>query len=430
MGQPWAAAPLLARALHEDPDDVATLHNLAAALQQLDQLQAAEVIYGRLLGSGKAGPQSWMDYGLLLLRQDRPVEAERALGRALACLPREPFLRGLLAQAALSSGHWRDAVPHLEQVIDQEPDPTERRWNRAALDLLAGRWQEGWAGFEARWQTSQRRTTLRTFPQPAWDGSPIPDATLLLWAEQGLGDSLFALRYLPRLHALGPRLRLQLQPALLPLVAPLGGIEVLPDDGAVLASDFQIPLLSLPRLLRDEPDAASFVPYIRPPARSIWGETLVQRLAALPPGPRIGLVWHGGDGFLSNQLRSLDDTHASDLLLTPDVQWVALQAGQACPWAVALDLGPELTDFTRTAEALATLDRVITVDTATANLAGAMGIEAWVLLHLSCDWRWMLGGERSPWYPTLRLFRQRRTGRWDEVIATVQSALQEGRGTC
>ncbi len=430
QGRSTEALPLLERALELDEDAPGARHNLAGAYQLEGRLEEAEEIYEGMLKEGKAGAGSLADFGRLLLLNRQPTRAREILLRALPDRPQDKDLVGDLAKACIMLGHWEEANDWFLKSILMDPDVEEHGWALAALDLLMGRFHEGWSRWECRWETRNRRTPLRPFTQPMWTGDPFRGRTLLLWAEQGLGDTLMLLRFLPEVRARGGKVVLEVQRALVPLVEANVEVDALVAAGQPLpAFDLHLPLMSLLRVLDVVPGPTlPPTPYLRVPDQVPRRAALDQQLGALPPGPRVGLVWAGSPNHQNDHLRSLPPERLAPLLELPGVTWVGLQAGVACPLPLSLDLGPQLEHFADTAHALMHVDLLLTVDTAMAHLAGALGRPVWLMVAFSPDWRWMFGRRDSPWYPSLRLFRQPFPGDWDTVIAHVRKEL--GRGTC
>lgn len=350
-----------------------------------------------------------------------------AYERAAALAPTDPLVLSNLAQALDEAGRDEAALEGHRHAVAAGPDCAVARFNRAVTLLRRGDEAEGWAEYGWRWRGGVPRLTPRGFAPPEWRGEPFADATLLLHAEQGLGDTIQFVRFLPQAAARGGRILLETQP-------PLAGVlrDAFPDLTVIARGeplppfDRHLPLLSLPAVLGGETGAA--VPYLRadPAAAARWAA----RLAG--PGRAVGLVWSGNPAHRADRLRSIPAAQMLDRLTAAPVRLFALQkdprpadaAALAIEAARIVDLGPDLVDFRDTAAILAGLDLVITVDTALAHLAGAMGRPVWLLLPFSADWRWRHRRADSPLYPSMRLFRQSEPGDWDEVFDRIAAALE------
>jgi ADP-heptose:LPS heptosyltransferase len=263
---------------------------------------------------------------------------------------------------------------------------------------------------------------------PLWNGEDLAGRTVLLHGEQGYGDTIQGLRYVPLVAARGGRVVLEVPAPLARVAASVSGVAEFVTAGQALPRfDLVCPMLSLPRALGTTLETIpADLPYLAPPAEAVaqWRE----RLGG--PGLRIGIAWAGSALHRSDAQRSIEIETLAPLLKTKGVRWFSLQVGERAadlarlPAGLITDLAPRLSDFADTAAALANLDLLISVDTAVVHLAGALARPAWVMLRARPDWRWMLEREDTPWYPSLRLFRQRERGDWDEVVARVRAALE------
>ena len=295
------------------------------------------------------------------------------------------------------------------------------------LLLLRGDFAQGWAEYEWRWRckANPERTYL---PRPQWSGEPLEGKTVLIQTEQGFGDSFQFLRYVPAVADRGAKVVLTVPGALVRLANNLPGVAAVVSEGDPLPNfDFHCPLLSLPNVFatRMETIPAS-VPYLAPPAdaSAAWTE----RLSSYP-GLKVGLVWSGNPENRMNPARSTPLAELEPLLRISGIRWFSLQVGSPArdialvPRHPIDDLAPFLTDFSETAAAICHIDLVISVETAVAHLAGALGRPVWVPLAVVPAWRWLLGREDSPWYPTMRLFRQTTPGDWTPVVRALADAL-------
>jgi len=306
--------------------------------------------------------------------------------------------------------------------------------NLCFLLLITGRFEEGWEEHEWRWRMRQSSMVERTFPVPLWGGEPIAGRTILLHAEQGLGDTLQFCRYAPLIEP-GARVIVEVQAPLARLVSRMPGIaQVVVRGQALPPFDLHCPLLSLPRAFGTTLATVPGKPYLAadPADSASWRE----RLAALP-GLKVGLVWAGEPRENWPKLAAIDARRSMALKTLAQlgdaagVSFISLQKGKPAAQATdppagmsLVDHTAELKDFADTAALIENLDLVICVDTSVAHLAGGMGKPVWLLNRFDTCWRWLLDRDDSPWYPTLRQFRQPSPGDWLAVVARVRDALQ------
>jgi hypothetical protein len=303
----------------------------------------------------------------------------------------------------------------------------DANWNRACFLLATGRYPEGWEAYEWRWKLPAARP--RRSGIPPWRGEALGHRSLLLYSEQGLGDFIQFLRFVPPLAARGVRVVVESPPTLARIAATCSGVAqvVLPGD-TVENVAAEAPLLSLARILGVSlQNLSSPHAYLR-----VAPELRVKWRTALPSsGFRVGLVWQGNPRQPSEPARSVPLRDLVSVLRVPGCRFVSLQRDHGRDQLLTLpddidmlDLGPTFSDLADTAATLSELDLVITTCTAVAHLAGALGRPVWVMLKTNPDWRWLLGRDDSPWYPTARLFRQREPGRWSDVAVGVSAALR------
>ncbi len=410
------------------------LGNALRGLQMLPQaLQAYES--AATLDPAHYGP--WVNRGAVLRQLGRIPEALQAYDRAIALGPGHPaphYNRGNLLRGL---ERVDEALQDYDRALAIAPQDGLVRWNKAATLLAAGRLPEGFAEYEWRWQSPNFPSKRRSFAQAAWEGAPLAGKTLLVHQEQGQGDVIQFLRFVPALAALGARVVLEVHPPLKALVAaqPWPGVAAVLGSGEALpAFDRHVAIGSLPHWLGITLETLSGAPYLQapPPQAQMDGAepgTPLGRLHAPGDGRlRAGLVWAGNPGFQHDRERSMRFAQVQPLLGVAGVDWYSLQKGYAeeqVPPGVALQpLGPQLADWAATAQAMQALDLVVTTCTATAHLAGALGKPVWVLLAHQADWRWMARARSdSPWYASARLFRQARPGDWGGVIGQVAQAL-------
>jgi tetratricopeptide (TPR) repeat protein len=385
--------------------------------------------YDRALGVNPDDPDAWSNRGNTLRALGRLDDALACHERALAFHPGHVNALSNRAGTLFDLGRFDEALAAYERALALAPDHADATANAGILRLLMGDFRRGWPQYEWRWRfTGMKPDPLRQ-AAPQWRGEAIAGKTILLYAEQGLGDTIQFLRYVPMVANTGARVVVGVQSALKEIarqVAP--GATVLGTGEATPQFDLQCSLLSLPLAFATELDTVPReVPYVHAPADRVadW-----QRRLPAGGAKRVGLVWAGNAAHKNDRNRSIDLARLAPLFDVADAAFLSLQRDLRPGDAAILNahanvthLGCQLADFVDTAAAVACLDVVITADTSMAHLAGAMGKPVWILLPFSPDWRWLLNRADSPWYPTAKLFRQPSLGDWDSVVAQVRTEL-------
>lgn len=354
--------------------------------------------------------------------------------------PDDPIAHYELAGALGRVGDLASALRSVEQAIALSPDFAWAHFMRGAVLLLSGEFAEGWREYEWRLRLPGTAGGIPPSDWPRWDGTPMPDGQrLLLFADQGRGDIIQFSRYIDWAAQSCPDVLIACPGEMWPILRQFprlrGMVEQWHQAGPCAA---YVPLGSLPLLVGTRGDSIPApIPYLRAaPARvAAWRARLD---ALLPKGVRrVGVVWAGGADHVNDRERSIDLASLAPLGAVQDIALVALQKGpaqaQVGRWfgrAPLLQLGPLLRDFEDTMAVLDCIDLVVSVDTAVAHLAGAMGHPVWLMLPFTPDWRWMLGRDDSPWYPTARLFRQSVPGDWAGVITRIAAALNDQEAAC
>ena len=417
------------QALRLKPDSAEAHHNLGLVLAKQDKLDEAVASFQQTLRLKPDYPDAHNNLGIVLEKQDKLDEAMASYQQALRLKPDYPEAHNNLGIVLEKQGRLDEAVACYQQALRLKPDYPEAHWNRSLAWLLMGRFEQGWPGYEWRWKCKEFGS-LPPFHPPLWDGSPLDGRTILVHAEQGLGDTLQFIRYAPLVHQRGGRVILVCQPPLIGLLTRSPGVERLVAQGEALPEyDVHVPLMSLPGLLGTTLESVpADVPYLDAEPQLV--EAWRHRLGSYP-GFKVGIVWQGNPKFRLDRLRSIPLAQFAPLARVPGVHLFSLQKGPGAEQLAAVtdrfpvtDLGRRLDDFMDTAAVLKNLDLVISVDTAIAHLAGALGIPVWVALPFAPDWRWLMDREDSPWYPTMRLFRQTRPGQWEDVFQRIAEALQ------
>ena len=436
-GQPARGALILRQALVLEPALTDGWTNLAGVAIESRQYAPALAALAHARRLAPERPMPVFHQGVALQRSGAMAAAVEAYREAIGIAANFAEAHANMGACLADLGRFDEADAAFGQAISLAPDQPGWRFSRAQLRLAMGRWAEGWDEFETRWQLPSMIGKRDAAPAPEWTGEDVSGRTLLLTAEQGQGDMIKFLRFVPQLAERAGRLVLELPPALarlaeglhpqLEIVAPGGG----PDNyGGPI--DFALPLMSLSRPLRLTPERLARDPYLaaHPAQLTQWRARVRQgRL-------RAGIVWAGNPDYVLDHFRSPGLAAVRPLLELPGIDWHVLQVGpgrapldsEHLPDGV-VDLGPELTDFADTAAVMANLDVVVSSDTASAHLAGALGRDTRVLVSALLDWRWAEAGDgRALWYPSARLYRQERLGDWREPVERLASDLRAKAG--
>ncbi|HXD52673.1 MAG TPA: tetratricopeptide repeat protein [Burkholderiales bacterium] len=373
--------------------------------------------------------------GTALLELERPDAALAAFDAAVAAAPKHTGAWTNRGRALQALNRHADAVASFEKAIAVDKNFADAHSNMALSLLTLGQLSRGFAEYEWRWKRTGMSDARRNYRGRPWLGEfPIGQRTILLAAEQGLGDSIQFVRHAPLLARSGAKVVLEVQPELKALLAGVDGVALCHARGETLpAYDVYCPLGSLPLAFKTEPATIpADIPYLRADETHVakWRPTI----EALP-GKRVALAWAGHAKHPNDRNRSIALAQLEPLLALDGISFVSVQRDLRGDDEVILarhksvtHIGDKLDDMADTAAVLALADLTIAVDTSVIHLAGAMGREAWVMLPFSPDWRWTLTGDHSPWYPRMRLFRQAKPGDWSGVIASLRDALRVAPG--
>lgn len=413
-------------ALRAKPGFRPALLNLAMALKEEGQLSAAAMVCTESLIHQTQDPAAQNTIGLILKARGDLDGAMGYFQKAIQISADYADARLNLSVTLREMGRINESFDAAREILRLDPRNPEAHWNLAFLLLLTGQYSEGWREYEWRWKLAQFRGRARDHGQPLWDGTPLHGGSIFLYTEQGFGDTLQFIRYAPlvKSHA-DTRVIVECPPSLKRLFEGLPGIDQLISRGDPVPDfDVQAPIMSLPGIFSGlGAEIPSQVPYLKPP-RDL--PPIVHRTGKF----NVGLAWAGNSNHLNDANRSIPLSMMAPLLRTPGPEFHSLQMGpqaaelsQVAQVARIVDLAPRLSDFAHTAAAISEMDLVISVDTAVAHLAGAMGKPVWLLLPAAPDWRWLLDRKDTPWYPTMQLYRQDAPGDWSEVLLRAASAL-------
>jgi hypothetical protein len=429
LGQHQAALESYKLAIALRPAYSEAWSNQGNALLALGQTDAAIASFNHALTLNPQAAATYLNLGNAYQAAGEAALALSSYDQAVALQPN--YLIALANRCGpLKQQHRLDeAVASCNQALALDPQHADTYWNRGLALLLQGHLRQGFADYHWRWKREAFAPIKRNFHQPLWLGdTPVRGKTVLLHAEQGLGDSLQFVRYAQALADLGARVVLEAEPALFELFGTLPGVEQLVRQGQPLpAFDLHCPLLSLPLAMGTELDSIPApVPYLRasPERQAQWRDRLGSH-----NGLRVGLVWSGSPTHQDDHNRSI--ALAALLAHLPEgPQYVSLQkdvrpSDQAAQQTQGLlHFGPQLQSFSDTAALCACLDLVISVDTSVAHLSGALGQRTWVLLPHLPDWRWLMQRSDSPWYPSARLYRQAQARDWSAPLAQLALDLR------
>ncbi len=442
LGRPQEALACFQQVLAHDPRQVETLINRGSALAALGRQAEALADFDAALALAPGHPGALYNRGNALNELDRPAEAVAAYDHLLAALPGHAAGWNNRGRSLQALNRHRDAVVSFDKAIALQKDYADAHHNQSLALLTAGDLRRGFEQYEWRWQRSGMEGARRKVSRPLWLGEyPLGRKTILLHAEQGLGDTIQFARYVPVLARGGATVILEVQPELKSLLSTLDGVASCHARGETLpAFDVHCPLGSLPLALKtDSESVPADIPYLNADASRLaqWRP----KIDALPH-PRIALAWAGRATHANDRNRSMTLAQLAPLLTLERVRFVSIQREQRDDDAALLArhpnvtaIGGELADMADTAAVIALLDLVIAVDTSVVHLAGATGRPVWVMLPFTPDWRWTLApdpaqpkkADRSPWYPDARLFRQPAPGDWTSVIAQVRAELETFR---
>jgi len=422
-GKPRGAAMSFRKVLTISPGFPDAGLSLGHCLHQMGEYQEALQVYDRQLALTPNSPVLWNNRGNALLELREYEDAASSYLFALDFFPDLHDARVALASCYQSMGKIDKAMEACQTVLTSAPDHAEAHWNRALLLLLKGEYAEGWQEYEWRWQKRAFTSPVRDFKQPRWSGEPLAGKTLLVHAEQGFGDTIQFCRFIPQLVSLGAKVFFECQPPLVRLMKSLAGCtSVLPMGCNLPRFDMHIPLLSLPlalgNTLQNIPDKT---PYLAIALDSILAWSFLVRKDI---GLNVGICWSGKS--YPDPGRSCPVELLKPLASIEGINWNSLQVGwnSSLPFPMT-DNTSRITDFSDTAALISHLDLVVTIDTAVAHLAGALGKKVFLLVPFAPDWRWMQWWDDSPWYPTMNIFRQVSTGDWSIPVLEVAANLKK-----
>ena len=428
------AIQALSRALALNPEDSNCLDTFGLCCQRLGKTTLAEILFRKAIDCHPGNLRAYHNLGNLFLDLKRPEETIKWYRLALDKNPDDAAAQCEMGKLYLKFLYLTEACEHFRNALRLNPELSEASLSLATTTLLAGDFTNGWRYYMKRFTHRDALNQDRHYSSrwPLWKGEPFFGKRLIVHCEQGVGDSIQFARFLPEVKKRGGRLIFHVQEALLPLFESYAGIDEIDvlsrRPWESLKADLYAPLLNVPACLgvtlRSLPAETPYL-FAGEPDKTRWQ----QRLSA--DKYRIGIMWAGNPNHVNDRNRSIPMEALASLSDHPGIQLYSLQKDISHHQVRMLkdrygiiSIGNDFVDFGDTAAALANLDLMITVDTAIAHLAGAMARPVWVLLPYLPDWRWMLHREDSPWYPTMRLFRQPQAGDWEHVLNTIRKELR------
>ena len=432
VGRLAKARESFARALAIAPDYAAAHNNLGTALKELGLFEEALASYLKALEINPDFPEPLSNLGTFLKDMGRMDSAFECWAKALKLRPDFVDAHSNMATAFCEQGRFAQAFECYAKALEHGPNNADIRTNYAMALLATGNFADGWREYEHRLRIGKRGRPKRRFAAPRWQGQDLSGKTLLIHAEQGFGDTMQFCRYAALAGQRGARVVLEVQAPVLRLLGSLAGVsELAVQGGPVPASDFHIPMLSLPGAFGARIDNIPYSEgYLGAGQADI--EAWRRKLAHVPSSlKRVGLAWSGGlhefsyDGLMTDKRRSIGPETLGPLFAAPDIYFVSLQKdGPKAPRHFPLfDPMADCQDFADTAGLIMNLDLVLSVDTAVAHLAGALGKPVWLLNRLDSCWRWQRESPSTPWYGSMRIFHQKSRGDWAGVLERVKDAL-------
>jgi tetratricopeptide (TPR) repeat protein len=422
----------LQQALRLNAKYVEAYNNLGLVFSKLERLEEAEINFRKASQLRPNNADIHNNLGVALLQQGKLDEAVSSLEQAIRLQPGYIEAHNNLGYTFRNQGRFAEALACFEKTLQLNPEHAGAHHNRSLIQLLRGELEPGWAEYEWRWKCPE--FTPPPFRKPLWDGSSLAGRTILLHTEQGIGDTLQFVRYAPLVKERGGTVFLACPQSLVRILSSCKGIDRLLAKGAPLPDfDVHAPLLSLPHILKTTPATIpAQVPYLA--AETALVEHWRQELGAVRDF-KVGVFWQGSPKYREDRFRSIPLAYFESLAKLEGVRLYSLQKGPGLEqlrtfserFPIA-DLGSALDEntgaFVETAAVLTNLDLVVSADSAVEHLAGALGVPVWIALPFVPDWRWMLQGETSPWYPTVRLFRQSEFGKWGPVFERMAAELE------
>ena len=410
-----------------DPQNADALHLLGVSVYQSEQYDIAINLITQAIQIDSTKPLFFTNLGNAFQKQGKSEKSVQAYQKAIQIQPGYAEAYFNLGNSLREQGKLKESTQALQKAIQIQPDYADAHFNLAMLLLLQGQFVEGWEKYEWRWDSSLK-SQKRNFKRPLWDGTSLSSKSILIYAEQGFGDSIQFARYID-LFPDTATIIVACQPALKSLLKSIECIDTLVTKGEDIPNfDFHAPIVSLPHIFGTVLETIpAKIPYLYPDKNPDFSF-----LSDDERDLKVGIAWAGSPTHINDRNRSISLNNFKCLLDIKGCEFFSLQVGEhhrdikQCGYSrIIKDLGKQFTNFHHTASVILQLDLVISVDTAVAHLAGALGKPVWTLLPFIPDWRWMLNRSDSPWYPSMTLFRQRKRGDWHSVFQEIRLTLTQ-----
>jgi len=424
-------------ALALSPTDIVALNHLGMSLQKQKKFEEAKEYLERVANAPAARDDEWFNRGLAMSSLYNIEEAERSYREALKLKPNSIPAKLNLGVMLGLQGKTQEALAAFEQVMKASPGFETGILHHGVSLLLTGQFEQGWKEYQSRWKVPTHHEPQRPFTEPLWRDQSVRGKTILVYREQGFGDTINFCRYVPMIKERGAKVILEIQPELVTLLKRLKGADEVIEYGSTLPPfDLQVPMLDLPLVFKTNlSNIPAKVPYLSADPQKVetWSARLKELEGDRKPAMRVGIAWAGSPTHPHDRGRSMKLADFAPLAqaVGDRVHFISLQKGAGSDQAANPPEGmwfddptANLKDFDDTAALMMNLDLLICVDTSVVHLAGAMARPVWVLLPIGPDWRWLEHREDSPWYPTMRLFRQQKLLNWPHVMERVVRELK------
>jgi FKBP-type peptidyl-prolyl cis-trans isomerase 2 len=419
------------KAIDLNPNHTGAYYNLGVSFQKQGQTEKAILYYEIAINLDQNLVEAHHNLGIAYKDKGQLDEAIICFQKVLLLQPDHANAYYNLGNTLVAKGAFTEAMQCYQKAVEINPEHADAHWSIGLIHLRLGNFEEGWKKYEKRWELKDVLTKPH-FAQSEWDGRELKGRSILLYAEQGFGDTIQFIRYVPFVAEKGLNIIIECQKELVSLLRNTEGVSQVIAQGEQLPNfDVHCSLLSLPLIFGTTLETIpAEVPYINADAAAVqrWRNKIIADESAL----KIGLAWAGNPKLQYDHIRSCSLGTLSPLALHDSITFYSLQKGDASEQAKnppegfrLIDSSEDIKDFSDTAALIQNLDLIISVDTAVAHLAGALGKPVWTLLPFVPDWRWMQERKDSPWYPTMRLFRQPSRGDWESVILRIKDALKD-----